>query len=212
MRKKVYLFDFDGTLTSADTLLHFIRYACGTWHFFLGFLLYSPLLVLMKLGLCPNYMVKQRVFSWFFRGMSYADFDSLCRHFAADNMSLLRPKAVDMLHQLFARGENVMIVSASIDNWVRPFVEPFAESASATFHVAGTQVEVADGKLTGRFSSKNCYGEEKVNRIKAIYPNRKEWYMVAFGDSRGDRAMLNYADEQHFKPFRTTKDASVSDL
>lgn len=33
MSKKVYLFDFDGTITSADTLLRFIRFACGTWRF-----------------------------------------------------------------------------------------------------------------------------------------------------------------------------------
>ena len=29
--KRLYAFDFDGTLTTADTLLVFIRYACGTW-------------------------------------------------------------------------------------------------------------------------------------------------------------------------------------
>ena len=31
MMRRLYLFDFDGTLTSADTLLCFIRYACGMW-------------------------------------------------------------------------------------------------------------------------------------------------------------------------------------
>ena len=51
--KRLYAFDFDGTLTTADTLLAFIRYACGTWRFIVGFLLHSPLLVLMKLKLYP---------------------------------------------------------------------------------------------------------------------------------------------------------------
>ena len=67
--KRLYAFDFDGTLTTADTLLVFIRYACGTWRFFWGFLVHSPLLVLMKLKLYPNYRAKQRIFAWFFRGM-----------------------------------------------------------------------------------------------------------------------------------------------
>ena len=53
--KRLYAFDFDGTLTTADTLLVFIRYACGTWRFVWGFLVHSPLLVLMKLKLYPNY-------------------------------------------------------------------------------------------------------------------------------------------------------------
>ena len=29
MKKKIYCFDFDGTLTTSDTLLEFIRYAKG---------------------------------------------------------------------------------------------------------------------------------------------------------------------------------------
>ena len=45
MKNKVYLFDFDGTLTNADTLLEFIRYACGRRRFYLGFALCSPILV-----------------------------------------------------------------------------------------------------------------------------------------------------------------------
>ena len=62
--------DFDGTVTSADTLLHFIRFACGTWRFLLGFFLHSPMIIAMKLKLCDNGKTKQKVFSWFFRGMN----------------------------------------------------------------------------------------------------------------------------------------------
>ena len=45
--KKVYAFDFDGTLTTSDTLLAFIRYAKGMSAFVWGFLRYAHLLVLM---------------------------------------------------------------------------------------------------------------------------------------------------------------------
>ena len=100
--KRLYAFDFDGTLTTADTLLVFIRYACGTWRFFGGFLVHSPLLVLMKLKLYPNYRAKQRIFAWFFRGMKAETFDALCRRFADDNASLIRPKAKALLSKLFA--------------------------------------------------------------------------------------------------------------
>ncbi|MBQ6658992.1 MAG: haloacid dehalogenase-like hydrolase, partial [Prevotella sp.] len=59
--KKIYAFDFDGTLTTKDTLIAFIRYACGDKAFCWGFLRYSPLLILMKLGYYPNWKVKQKV-------------------------------------------------------------------------------------------------------------------------------------------------------
>ena len=49
--KKIYAFDFDGTLTTSDTLIAFIRYAKGNWAFCLGFLRDSVLLILMKIHL-----------------------------------------------------------------------------------------------------------------------------------------------------------------
>ena len=63
MKKKIYCFDFDGTLTTSDTLLEFIRYAKGTGRFLMVFLMYSPLLVLMKLHLFPNWKAKQLIFA-----------------------------------------------------------------------------------------------------------------------------------------------------
>lgn len=67
--KKIYAYDFDGTLTSHDSFLAFIRYACGAWAFWLGLLRYSPWLILMKLHLYSNGKAKQKVFSHFFKGM-----------------------------------------------------------------------------------------------------------------------------------------------
>ena len=192
--RKVYAFDFDGTLTTRDTLLEFIRYACGTKAFVLGFLRHAHLLVLMKLHLYPNWKAKQRIFSYFFKGIDLKAFDSLCQHFADDNRHLLRPEGIQTLQQAKAEGAEVLIVSASIDNWVQPF---FPDA-----NVLGTKIEVVNGSLTGRFLTKNCYGQEKVNRILALYPDRSTYHLIAYGDSRGDKELLSFADEPHFKPFR----------
>ena len=192
--KKIYAFDFDGTLTTKDTLIAFIRYACGDKAFCWGFLRYSPLLLLMKLGYYPNWKVKQKVFSYFFKGMSFNEFAQLGRLFALDNGHLLRPKGVEMVQKALAEEAEVLIVSASIDNWVQPF---FPDA-----NVLGTKIEVVNGSLTGRFLTKNCYGQEKVNRILALYPDRSTYHLIAYGDSRGDKELLSFADEPHFKPFR----------
>ena len=192
--KKIYAFDFDGTLTTKDTLLEFIRFAKGTLAFGLGFLRYTHLLVLMKLGFYPNWKAKQKVFAHFFKGMSIDDFDALCQEFAASSKHLLRPKGIEAINKAQSEGSEVLIVSASIDNWVQPFF--------ANVKVLGTQIEVVDDKLTGRFLTKNCYGQEKVNRILALYPNRQDYHLTAFGDSKGDKELLAWADESYFKPFR----------
>jgi len=197
--KKIVAFDFDGTLTTKDTLLEFIRFAKGSKDFWLGFLRYAHLLVLMKLGLYPNWKAKQKVFAHFFEGMRIEAFDELCRRFAQDHQYLLRPKGVETLHRALSDGAEVMIVSASIDNWVKPF---FENLSNQSILILGTQVETINGHLTGRFLTKNCYGQEKVNRIMALYPHREDYHLTAYGDSRGDKELLAFADESHYKPFR----------
>ena len=194
--KKIVAFDFDGTLTTKDTLLVFIRFAKGFKDFWLGFLRFAHLLVLMKLGLYPNWKAKQKVFAYFFEGMRIEDFNEFCLRFAQDHQYLLRPKGIEALHRALSDGAEVLIVSASIDNWVKPFFE------NRSIQILGTQIEVKNGLLTGRFLSKNCYGQEKVNRILALFPHREDYHLTAYGDSRGDKELLAFADESHYKPFR----------
>ena len=187
--KQLFAFDFDGTLTTRDTLIAFIRYTCGTPRFLFGFLLHAPLLVLMKLRLYSNGKAKQRLFSWFFRGMPIETFDALCQSFASTHRHLLRPETVRLLQQALSEGSEVLVVSASIDNWVQPFFPAVT--------VLGTQIEVIDGRLSGRFLTPNCYGQEKVRRILALHPDRSAYRLTAYGDSRGDRELLAFADEAH---------------
>ena len=200
--RKIYAFDFDGTLTTKDTLLEFIRFAKGSGQMFRGFLLFSPLLLLMKLHLYPNWKAKQQVFSYFFKGMNIDDFNALCTHFAEQNKHLLRPAGIEKVRQAIEEEQaTVLIISASIDNWVRPFFDEIDKK----IQVLGTQIETKEGHLTGQFTTKNCYGQEKVNRLTALYPHREAYELIAFGDSRGDKELLNFADKGFYKPFRNKK-------
>ncbi|WP_455063063.1 HAD family hydrolase [Prevotella fusca] len=197
--KKIYAFDFDGTLTTKDTLLEFIRFAKGSGLMYAGFLLFSPLLILMKLHLYPNWKTKQKIFSWFFKGIKINEFDLLCRTFAQQNQHLLRPEGKEKVRKILEEDDiTVLVISASIDNWVRPFFDEFSEN----IRVIGTQIEIKTDRVTGRFTTKNCYGQEKVNRLKALYPQRETYELIAFGDSRGDKELLAYADKGFYKPFR----------
>lgn len=189
-KRKVVVFDFDGTLTTKDTLLEFIKFSCGIMHFYIGFLIYSPILVLMKLHLFPSWKAKQIVFGWFFKGMEYSDFVRLGIAFADKIEEMRRERTHERLVELKVQGVDIYVITASIDEWVRPYA-----SRLGVKDVLGTKVEVFEGKLTGRFVSKNCYGQEKVNRLLEVEPNRKEYYLYAYGDSRGDKEMLKLADE-----------------
>ena len=199
----IHAFDFDGTLTRRDTLIEFIRYVKGNKEFLIGFLKHLHLLIMMKLGIMPNWKTKRIIFQYFFGGMTLEKFNEYCEKFAKEKASLLRKKGMVAVNKAVMDGDQVIIISASIENWVEPFFRSIASPRGGLVGVSiiGTKIQVVDGKLTGRFLTKNCYGEEKVRRMLEQYPDRKEYKLVAYGDSRGDHALLDFADEGHYKEF-----------
>ena len=192
--KVVAVFDFDGTLTTRDTLLLFIRYACGNVRFLLGFLLYSPLIVMMLFRIFPNWKAKERVFSLFFKGMSIERFEKLGKSFALrEHERIANVPVIEKLRRHLGRGATVYVVSASMRQWVHPFLPLWTNTDSVRFLCTEPEVG-ADGCLTGRFLGKNCYGPEKVNRLLEAEPHRNTYTLYAYGDSNGDTEMLAFAD------------------
>ena len=198
----IHTFDFDGTLTTADTMIELIRFARGTTSLLTGLASLSPFIILMKLALYPNWRAKARLLTWFFGGTSEADFNSLCNDFAQARQDLIRPQAIAMIRTLNAHGQPTIIVSASAENWVTKMAEKaFGKETTVT----GTRLEVSNGKITGRIDGANCYGAEKTRRIREYLEShnisREQCYITAYGDSRGDKEMTDYADKSHYKPF-----------
>lgn len=191
MSKKVYFSDFDGTLTTSDSMFRIIRYHRGTLWLITTLMLMLPLIILMLMGKYSNHRTKEILLSRCFGRMSKEDFTTLCQRFAASNRDILRTSLYKELLEAKRAGHDVVVVTASPELWVSQFVPDFK--------VLGTQLEFDADGFTGHFLSANCYGQEKVNRIVKEYPelisNRAEYHVTAYGDSRGDREMLAFADE-----------------
>lgn len=188
--RKIAVFDFDGTLTQKDTLLEFIRFSCGTGHFLWGFILFIPILILMELHLYPNGKAKERFFSYYFKGWEYTRFKTKGEEFAAIIEKFKRENVLSLLNRHIKDGDEVYIISASMEEWVRPWCQKYG-----IHHVIGTKIEVSQkGIITGNFLSKNCYGQEKLNRLLEYEPVREDYILYAYGDSRGDREVLEFAD------------------
>lgn len=198
MKKQIAFFDFDGTLTTRDTLLEFIRFSRGDLRFFLGFLINSPWLVALKLKLISNQAAKERILSWFFRNRPLASFQADCDRFAAIVVPrLLRPKGVHEIALLQEKGVEVVIVSASPGDWIGPWTQ------SLGIGLIATKLQVrSDSKLTGKIAGKNCHGHEKVRRIREEFPADDFEIRYAYGDSGADRPMLALAHHAFMKPFR----------
>ena len=197
MKKKIYAFDFDGTITTCDSLIAIIRYISGTRKLILWIASHFHLLLLMKMGLYSNHTLKLRLFRHIFGGMSEKQLREKAWAFAKAYSHIIRPEAKDIIKKAQAEGHTVCIISASPSIWVRPF---FADCTGIEYLC--TELEITHGIVTGNFIGNNCYGQEKVNRLLSSHPDRVEYTLIAFGDSRGDRELLAIADESHFKELR----------
>jgi len=191
--QNVAVFDFDRTITQKDSLLEFIKFSKGKRQFYFGMLLFSPLLVAMKLKMYPNWKAKQSLFSFFYKGVSIEQFNRWGKDFSSEIDKMLRTKAVEALNFHKNNNDKVVIISASIENWIIPWAEKAGIDT-----ILATRIETGkNGLLTGKFMTKNCYGQEKVNRLLNELPNRNEYRIIAYGDSRGDRELLDFADESY---------------
>lgn len=191
------LFDFDGTITTDDSLIKFIRFVVGDVKTVFGMLLLSPMLITYKLKLIPNYKAKQWMLSYFFKGMKEQQFLKVAEEYSLKHIdTILRPKAMEKIAWHKEKGHKVVVVSASIECWLKPWCE------KNDLDLIATKIEISDGLVTGRFLTKNCYGIEKANRVKELYDLNDYDYIYAYGDSRGDKELLELSDENFYKPFR----------
>ncbi len=197
MSQTIAFFDFDGTITTKDTLLEFIKFSKGGLRFYIGFAINSPWLIAFKLKLIANQTAKERILSWFFRGSDLTAFQKKCEQFAAEKLpGLIRPKALEEIELLRQKNATIVIVSASPENWIRPWTGPISVKLIAT------RLATKENCLTGRIFGQNCHGAEKVRRIKEEYQLTDYTSIYAYGDSSGDRPMLQLAHSAFYKPFR----------
>ena len=191
MKRNIAVFDFDGTLTTRDSFLAFIKWACGPVSYYAGFLRFAPQLLLMFMHLYPNWKAKERIFAHFFKGWQYSWFQALGEEFATELDTMRNEPVIGRLKEHIDHGDTVYVISASLPEWVEPWCRQLGVNAGLV-----TEIEVNDqGRITGRFKTKNCFGQEKVDRLLKVEPERDTYVLHAYGDSRGDLELLAFADQ-----------------
>ena len=191
------MFDFDGTITNRDSFIEFIRYTCSNRAFITGFIRMSPLLAMYKAGFIPNWKAKEAVMSYFWGGMELEEFNRKGEEFAENILpSICRQAAIDRIREYQSEGWEVVVVSASASNWLKSWAHQLRVKLIAT------ELLIEEGRVTGKIDGRNCYGPEKVARLQTLYRLEDFGEIHAFGDSSGDREMLQIAHRSHYKPFR----------
>jgi phosphoserine phosphatase len=57
--------------------------------------------------------------------------------------------------------------------------------------------------ITGKIKGKNNHGEQKAMNIRELWNLNEYEEIYAYGDSPGDRPMMDLATKSFYKPFRT---------
>lgn len=184
---KIAFFDFDGTITKRDTFIEFAKYSLGKRRLFAAILKNCFHLSMWKLGIISNSEAKQRLFSTLFNGRDYEWFKNCGANFKKAIDMNINENVVNKLHKHKIEGHVVIIVSASMPEWICPWA-----TANGIDAVIATEIEVDNnGIITGKFLTPNCHGEEKAIRIRSMFPHIDECESWGYGDSIGDNQMLN---------------------
>ena len=188
-QQSIALFDFDGTLTTSDSMFAFIDFVKGKKRRWLGMLWLAPMLIRFKLGWKDRQQAKEELLYHFFKGMKKEELEASANRFNQEVIpQILRPSMIEKLRWHQQAGHNCYLVSASLDIWLRPFAQEYQLT------LLSTEAHFSQGIYQRKFASPNCYGPEKLKRIQAALKGQPDYYVYAYGDSNGDREMLAWAD------------------
>lgn len=158
------------------------------------------MLAAYALRLMRNDIAKVKVLRGFLQHLELASLQQHALDFAANKLpKLLRSPAIERLQWHKAQGHRCVVISASLELYLRPWAEK-----SGFDDVLGSRLEVLqDGTVSGKLLGENCFGPEKLRRLETLLGSRAGYTLYAYGDSRGDRELLSAADYPYYKKFRT---------
>jgi phosphatidylglycerophosphatase C len=194
-RPTVAAFDFDGTLTSGGSVLPFLVRVRGAGTVAVAVLGDLPRLAHAALvGGTASDDAKEALFMRLLAGVPVAQLDRIGAQFAETHLGRrLRPDTRERLEWHRKQGHHVVVVSASPECYVRPAAALLGADAALA-----TRLAVGGDLLTGRYEGKNCRGAEKYARlmgwIRAQGLGPSQPLLWAYGNSRGDRRLLDAAD------------------
>jgi len=193
-RPVLALFDFDGTLTTRETLPDFLRAAITGPRLALGRLLFALPVLAYRLGLLPVHVLRRWLIRFAFSGMRRADIEAAGRRFAAEVLpALIRPEMQARIDAHRAQGDTIVVVSGGFDVYLAPWC------AAHGIELVCSSLETDGDRLTGRYAGAQCVADEKARRVRARYDLDAFREVHAHGDTHEDHALLALAQTATYR-------------
>jgi HAD superfamily hydrolase (TIGR01490 family) len=190
--RPVAFFDFDGTLTTGDTLMPFLKYVVGAPTYYAKLVLLSPVLIAYFLKFLRNDIAKQIVLKRYLAGHHIDELFELGKRFSEEVIpTMLRPEGMERLRWHQEQGHECVLVSASLDI----YLNSWAESEQFSEAICTNLQNAIDGRVSGKLLGENCYGKEKVRRVLMRQNQRQLAETFAYGDTEGDMPLIILANK-----------------
>lgn len=188
----IALFDFDGTITNADMYSKFLHFSATKKRALLAKIILLAFFLLYKAGVIKA--PKMRAIASFvaFYGRNIKEVLAAGDKYSVDIVpNFLRDIAIKKLNWHKDNGDKIVIVSASLDVYLKPWC------AKNGFSLICSELEVYRGKFTGRYVNGDCSYANKPSLIRANFDLTQYKQIYAYGDTKEDLAMLSLADDAY---------------
>ncbi|MFM7548820.1 MAG: HAD-IB family phosphatase [Cyanobacteriota bacterium] len=195
-------FDCDGTLIRGDATRRFLLLLRGPLGLALDLCRLAPQLLAWLLRRCSTAQLKEAVLNRALQAAPLRRREAALRQLPAMLVAQLRPEAVARLRWHQQHGHRCLIVSASPE----PLIAPLARHLGVELIATGCSdlLQVGPGRPL-RLTTHNCKGPEKLRRLEQhLGALLTEEQLEAYGDSRGDRELLQASRLPHWRSFSDT--------
>ena len=186
--KNLALFDFDGTLCIKDSFTGFIFYALKKRHIVKQGIKILPWIQAYYLNIYPAHAMRPKLFHAMFRDMPAQQILDLALEYSHQLRNALSPDLYQQLLKHQHHNDDVVIVSASINIYLRDIAELL------NVDLICTEAEIINQRFSGNFSTPDCSSAQKKIRILEKYDLSQYDAVYAYGNSREDLDMMSLAD------------------
>lgn len=188
----ISIFDLDGTLTKKDTYLPYLMgYLARNPKYWLRSIVLPFAVFMFYLKLRNNQWLKETFLNAIFSGEKL---DAVQRwndtYLSKLYKEELRQDIVSILKEKQSAGDTVILATASLDLYIPDIAKELNIS-----HVICTLTKKSGDTVVGKLEGNNCYGPEKLVRIKKyLEENNITGEIHFYSDHASDYSVMEYAD------------------
>lgn len=190
----IALFDFDGTITTHETMPVFLRRSISRRRKGLGSVLFAPLVLGYKAGVVSGTTLRRLLVRFAYRGVPAEALAAAGNAFARDYLArVLRPEAIKRIAWHKSQGHRIVVVSGGLDVYLRPWCQEHG------LELLCSALQQQGGILTGRYQGPQCVLAGKAHAVRE-YCNLASYDAIyAYGDTPEDEHLLSLATKPYYR-------------